>query len=135
MSEVAARIQVDCPEHASTQALLVGSALLLRGELDEGAAALRRVVVPEPSSTDPRAWISAAAAALYLGDEDAAQARYGRAVDILRAQGAIGELPYALCLTAAMDLASAATATPPRTRRSRCASPSRRGRRPIAATS
>ena len=103
VSDVAARIQVDCPEHASTQALLVGSALLLRGELDAGAAELRRVVVPEPSSTDPRAWISAAAAALYLGDEGAAQAGYSRAVDILRAQGAIGELPYALCLTAAMD--------------------------------
>jgi DNA-binding CsgD family transcriptional regulator len=105
VSEVAARIEVDCPEHASTQALLVGSALLLRGELAAGAAELRRVVVPEPTSTDPRAWISAAAAALYLGDEDAAQAGYGRAVDILRAQGAIGELPYALCLTAAMELA------------------------------
>jgi ATP/maltotriose-dependent transcriptional regulator MalT len=105
VSDVAARIRVDCPEHASTQALLVGSALLLRGELEAGAAELRRVVVPEPSSTDPRAWISAAAAALYLGDEDAAQAGYGRAVDILRAQGAIGELPYALCLTAAMELA------------------------------
>ena len=87
VSEVAARIHVDCPEHASTQALLVGSALLLRGELDAGAAELRRVVVPEPSSTDARAWISAAAAALYLGDEDAARARYGRAVDILRGAG------------------------------------------------
>ncbi len=104
VSALAGRIDVDCPGDASTQALLVGSALLLRDEFDAGAAELRRIVVPEPDSTDARAWISAAAAALYMADEVAAQARYGRAVDILRAQGAIGELPYVLCLTAAMDL-------------------------------
>jgi DNA-binding CsgD family transcriptional regulator len=63
------------------------------------------VEVPDPTAADARAWVSAAAAALYCGDELAAQYRYGRAVDVLRAQGAIGELPYVLCLTASMELA------------------------------
>ena len=105
VSALAGRIDIGCTQDASTRALLVGSALLLRDRFEAGAAELRRIVVPDASCADPRSWIPAAAAALYSGDEVAAQARYARAVDLLRAQGAIGELPYALCLTAAMELA------------------------------
>jgi DNA-binding CsgD family transcriptional regulator len=101
VSDLAVRSDAD----ESTRALLVGSALLLRDDFEAGAAELRRVEVPDPTAADARGWVSAAAAALYCGDELAAQHRYGRAVDVLRAQGAIGELPYVLCLTASMELA------------------------------
>jgi DNA-binding CsgD family transcriptional regulator len=101
VSRLATRITTD----DSTRSLLVGSALLLRDDFEPGAAELRRVVVPGPATSDARAWVSAAAAALYCGDDEAARSRYGRAAEVLRAQGAIGELPYVLCLTAAMDVA------------------------------
>jgi DNA-binding CsgD family transcriptional regulator len=100
VSELARRLTID----GSSRALLVGSALVLRDDFAAGAAELQRVEVPDPATSDARPWVNAAAAAVYCGDEAEAQRRYGRAVEILRAQGAIGELPYVLTLTAAMDL-------------------------------
>jgi DNA-binding CsgD family transcriptional regulator len=105
VAALAARIGVSCGWQVSTRALLVGSAMLLRDEFEAGAEQLRTVAVPDAGGSDPRAWLSAAAAALYCGDEAAAEEGYARASDVLRAQGAIGELPYALCLTASCEIA------------------------------
>ena len=105
VAAVARRLDVSCPWQASTRALLVGSAMILRDDFAAGAERLRTVAVPDAGEPDPRAWLSAGAAAVYRGDEAAAEEGYARASDVLRAQGAIGELPYALCLAASCEIA------------------------------
>jgi DNA-binding NarL/FixJ family response regulator len=104
-SRLAAEIPTGTDERqAQTVALLVGSAMVLRDEFEEGAGQLARVPHPSQLPADPRLLVSAAAAAVFRGDDAAAHLGYSRAAEVLRARGAIGELPYVLGLTAAMEL-------------------------------
>ena len=95
----------DRPLHRATVSLLAGSAQALRGDFGRSTVTLEGLFAdPALAQDDPRTLIARAAAAYYRGDQQGALTGYGRAVEILRERGTIGELPYALALLASIEL-------------------------------
>jgi DNA-binding NarL/FixJ family response regulator len=83
---------------------VVGVGSTLAGDLAKGMRLLRKAVAAAEAFTDPRRLMSAGEAAVYLGEPSSALAFWGRAARAARAGGAIGTLPLALELLAAIEV-------------------------------
>jgi DNA-binding CsgD family transcriptional regulator len=79
---------------------LVGIGGMLAGDYSKGVTNLRRGIAEAEGFRDPTALSAASELALYLVDIPLADTLLNRTVAAARATGALGNLPYALCLLA-----------------------------------
>jgi DNA-binding CsgD family transcriptional regulator len=83
---------------------LIGTAEVLRGDFEQGAAALRRALRIAETFRHPAHLLSASQAAVFLGDYAKSRRHLEDAIATLRATGALEELTVALQFEAGLDL-------------------------------
>jgi DNA-binding CsgD family transcriptional regulator len=81
----------------------MGLAAFMEGDAARAAPLLRAVVAATPADAPPGQLLSAASAAMFLGDDGAAAGLLARAGLAARAAGAVGVLPWVLQLVATVD--------------------------------